>query len=144
MADKESSFDYHDAEKFVEIFDINSNKAHEISEQLGSILRSSYNNKKELYIAAKSVAINAENSFSDIADKIESDSKSIDPCVSAGFYLNQIMWDINMAKDAEDRLENIDIVDLKQFFADFKYDLDRFARFAGECSYKTKDVYHLY
>jgi len=144
MADGRSGFDYKDAEKFVEIFDINSNKAHEISEQFSSVLSTPYNNKRDLYIAAKSVAINAENTFSNIANGIENDSKSIDPCVSAGFYLNQIMWDINMAKDAEDRLENIDIIDLKQFFADFKYDLDRFARFAGECSYKNKDNYDLY
>jgi len=144
MADKD--FTSGDAVEFYNIFDVNSKKASEIVKQIDSVLMTSYKNKKDFYIAAKAAAINAENTFRNTADKIDDEYKPItlDPCVSAGFYLNQIMWDIDLAKDAENRLDNIDIVDLKNFFIDFKYDLDRFSKYAGNCSLKIAMDEHLF
>ena len=144
MAD--NSFTSDDAVEFYNIFNVNSKKASEIAKQIDSVLMSPYKNKKDLYIAAKAAAINAENTFRNTADKIDDEYRPItlDPCVSAGFYLNQIMWDIDMAKDAENRLDNIDIVDLKNFFIDFKFDLEHFSKYAGKCSSKIASDYQLY
>jgi len=144
MAELDQGYTETEAIQFVEIFDSLANKANAVSSQLESILKSPYNNKKDIYNATKPAITNAENTFSNFANKVEKDSPEIDPCVSAGFYLNQIMWDINMAKDAENRLESINIVDLKQFLDEFRYDVARFAQFADWCSYKNKMNYKIY
>jgi hypothetical protein len=141
MADEQKVFSDDDAKGFVQILDITQTFAQQISDRLMGI--ESYTDLKAYYNAGKSLAIKAENDLGNAAEQIENDSTYVDPCFSAGFYLNQIMWDINIVKNAENKLENIGSNELSNFFSDFRYDLHRYARFAGECMYNIKKKYNL-
>jgi len=141
--EKEVIFSHDEADVFTSLFDDNVRKAQAVRNNIDNVFETTRTDKKDLYSAMKPIIIDTENYFSNVANDIEKDNHTIDPCVSAGFYLNQIMWDINMAKDMEDRLGNINIYDFKEFFNEFKYDLDRFAKHAERCSLKDKHEYRL-
>jgi hypothetical protein len=144
MADEnEEIFSYDEADTFTALFDINVREAQTIRNSIENVFETTHTDQKGLYSAIKPIITNAEEYFSNVANDIEKDSRVIDPCVSAGFYLNEIMWDISMAKDMEKRLGDINIYDFKEFFNEFKYNLDRFAKHAERCSLKNKHEYGL-
>jgi len=135
------------------IFDL-ADAASNISYGIQNLLDQRFNSIEKEYYAVSDTVKDINNFVKDtvkkseLYKKLEYADEFIDPCFGAGFYLNQIIFNVKNANELwssngpwalAENAWNVSPEEMKKVLFKIKEDFDIFSHYAGKCAAKYKD-----